>query len=144
MALQRGQLVRAAALCRESLLSNREHRDSLGLAASLAACAALAVARGQPERSALLYGSAAARLIGNVDGHHRFPHDQVEQERYITILRAQLDEARFHAAWEAGRKPTLGKRLNWRCRSRMASLPTGTVMLLFTDIEGRTAFGARD
>jgi len=59
VALQRGHVERAAGLCRESLLTDCERRDSLGLAASLAACAALAVARGQPERSARLFGSAA-------------------------------------------------------------------------------------
>jgi predicted ATPase/DNA-binding CsgD family transcriptional regulator len=108
VALQRRQVERAAAMCRESLLIHRERRDSWFLAASLAACAALAVARGQPERSARLYGSAAARLAaaarlgGWASRQHRFPHDQAEQERHITILRSQLDEATFNAAWEAG------------------------------------------
>ena len=113
VALQRGQVERAAALCRESLLTNRERRDPLALAACLAACAALAVAQGQPERSARLYGSAAARLVGHPGGRHRFPYDQVEQERYITILRAQLDEATFNAAWEAGRKLTLDQAIDY-------------------------------
>ena len=112
VALQRGQVERAAALCRESLLINRERRNSVGLAACLAACAALAVARGQPERAARLYGSAAARLVGNVGGRHRYPHDQAEQERYINILRAQLDEATFNAAWEAGRTLTLDQAID--------------------------------
>jgi predicted ATPase/DNA-binding SARP family transcriptional activator len=107
VALHRGQVERAAALCRESLLTNREQRDPLGLAACLAACAALAVARGQPERAGRLYGSAAARLVGNMGGRHRIPHDQAEQERYINILRAQLDEATFNAAWQAGYALTL-------------------------------------
>jgi len=65
------------------------------------------VARGQPERAARLYGSAAAWLVGNGDGRHRYPHDQAEQERYIAILRGQLDGATFNSAWEAGRKLTL-------------------------------------
>jgi hypothetical protein len=42
-----------------------------------------------------------------VDGRHRYPHDQAEQERHINILRAQLDEATFNAAWEAGYALTL-------------------------------------
>ena len=107
VALQRGQVERAAALCRESLLIHRERRDSWGLAASLAACAALAIACGEPERSAQLYGAAAVRLVGNVNGLHRYPHDQAEQERHIIILRSQLDDATFNAAWEAGRTLTL-------------------------------------
>ena len=107
VALQRGQVERAAALCRESLLTNRERRDSVALAASLAACAALAVARGQPEGAARLYGAAAARLVGHLGGTHRSSHDQAEQERYITILHAQLDEAAFNAAWQAGYALTL-------------------------------------
>jgi non-specific serine/threonine protein kinase len=111
--LQRGQVERAAALCREALLINRERRDSVGLAACLAACAALAVARGQPERAARLYGSAAARLVGNVDGRHRYPHDQAEQERHTDILRSQLDEATFNAAWEAGRALTLEQAIEY-------------------------------
>jgi len=45
--------------------------------------------------------------VGNVDGRHRYPHDEAEQERYLKILRAQLDEATFNAAWEAGRRLTL-------------------------------------
>jgi predicted ATPase/class 3 adenylate cyclase len=92
VALQRGLVERAAALCRESLLINRERSAAYGTAASLATYAALAVARGQPERSARLYGSAAARLVGNVDGRHRLPHDQAEQERHIDELRSRLDD----------------------------------------------------
>ena len=113
VALQRGQVERAAALGLESLLIHRERRDAWGLAASLAVSAALAVVRGQAERAARLYGAAAAqlattaRLAGNVHGRHRYPHDQAEQERYIAILHTQLDEATFNAAWEAGRTLTL-------------------------------------
>jgi non-specific serine/threonine protein kinase len=107
VALQRGQVERAAALCRESLLLSRERRTPMGLAAGLAAFAALAAACGQPERSAKLYGSAAARLVGYPGGRHRWPQDPVVQERYLNILRAQLDEATFNAAWEAGYALTL-------------------------------------
>jgi predicted ATPase/class 3 adenylate cyclase len=107
VALQRGQMERAAAFCRESLLINREWRHSAGLARSLGGYAALAVARGQPERAARLYGSAAARLVGYLGGRHRYPHDQAKQERHIDELRAQLDEARFNNAWEAGRILTM-------------------------------------
>jgi hypothetical protein len=42
-----------------------------------------------------------------MDGRHRYPHDQAEPERYTTILRAQLDEATFNMAWEAGRTLTM-------------------------------------
>lgn len=103
LALQRGQVERASALCCEALMSNRERGDPVGIGACLASFAALAMARGQPERSARLFGSAAARLVGNVNGVHRLPHDQAEQERNLSILRTQLEEATFSAAWETGR-----------------------------------------
>jgi predicted ATPase/class 3 adenylate cyclase len=111
-ALRRGQMERAVTFCQESLLVNRQRKGSDGLAASVAACAALAMARGQPERATRLYGSATAMLVGRPGGRHRWPHHQAEQERHITILHSQLDEATFNAAWEAGRRLTLDQAID--------------------------------
>jgi predicted ATPase len=98
---------RATALFVESLRLRQELGDRRGVAECLEAMAGLAVAQNQPERAARFCGAAAAlREALRIPIR---PIDQPEHERILAAARAQLDEAAFAAAWEAGRTMAPGR-----------------------------------
>ncbi|MBI1800497.1 MAG: hypothetical protein HYR71_02570 [Chloroflexi bacterium] len=81
------------------------------MAETLVGWAGLALARQQPQRAATLSGAVAALLAVThlpLDGFERTMHDNT-----IAALRAQLDEATFNAAWEAGRALTLEQAIEY-------------------------------
>jgi tetratricopeptide (TPR) repeat protein len=63
--------------------------------------AAFATAQGQPEAAARLLGAVAARW--DLAGAQRDPRDETEFQARLAPLRAELGEAAFTTAWEAGR-----------------------------------------
>jgi hypothetical protein len=69
--------------------------------ACLAGLAGVAGMQGQPEWAARLFG--AAEVLGEVLQQRPWGNHRIERERNVAIARAQLDEATFAAAWEAGR-----------------------------------------
>jgi len=102
-ALMQGDDARALALLAESLSSFRERQELFGIGGVLAAIAGVWGARGQPLRAARLFGASEAlrRTSAAPMGA------AVEYARDIAHVRAQLDEATFAAAWQAGKALTL-------------------------------------
>jgi len=104
VARSQGDYERATMLYRESLLHHLKE-DRWGNAESLRRLAAMAGVQGQPERAARLFAAAAA--IRAAIGAPLPPADRADVERDIAAVRAQLDEATFNAAWDAGQKMIL-------------------------------------
>lgn len=73
-------------------------------AACLAGLAGVAGMQGQPERAARILGTVEA--LAELGAQTTTPYP-IELERYVALTRAQLDEATFAAAWEAGRALSL-------------------------------------
>lgn len=95
---------RATMLYMQSMTVNREVGDRQGIAASLVGLAAVAEARGQPERAARLLGLTEA-LVEELQTK-LLPFDGVESERISEAVRAALDPATFAEAWANGRVMT--------------------------------------
>ena len=73
--------------------------------------AGLAGRSGQPERAARLFGAAELLYEASVT-RLEYP-DQVEYDRNVAAVRAQLDEATFAAAWAEGRAMTLEQAIDY-------------------------------
>jgi tetratricopeptide (TPR) repeat protein len=104
VALHQADEASAQAAQAECLALCRETGNASGLGDGLTIAVELALRRGQPER--------AARWLAVADGlYEQFAMDQrvIEPGRYaehahrLTIVRAELDERAFQAAWAAGR-----------------------------------------
>ena len=95
----------AIALLRRSLVFSREMTSRHFMATNLESLAGSLAAVGQPERAVRLLG--AAEVAFERGGYLHEPLDQVEIDRIITRIRAQLDPATFETAWAEGRTLTL-------------------------------------
>jgi non-specific serine/threonine protein kinase len=100
-ALQAGGRREAAERCAESLAELRTLGHKSDLAASLAAMATVAAARGHAVRAICLSGAAAA--LRESSGARMDTGEQALHERAMARLRAELDEAAFAAALATGR-----------------------------------------
>jgi predicted ATPase/class 3 adenylate cyclase len=89
-----GDLPEALALLRESLQLSAEQENQQGIANSLGAMAGLAALNHQAANSARLFSAAAnvRESMGVVMG----VDDQREYERYLAVLRQELDEEQFN------------------------------------------------
>jgi hypothetical protein len=101
VALHRGDGQQGAALFEESMLLYQELKWPTSIAECLAGLAGTAGVLGQPERAARLFGAAEALL--ETTGAQMVGVDRAEWDRYVAVVRAQLDEAAFAAAWAKGR-----------------------------------------
>ena len=99
-----GNCGRAADLFRESLHLSAEQANQQGIANCLGALAGLAVLATQPVRAARLF--AAAGELRQAMGAKMGSDDQREYEHYLAVLRGQLDDTAFTAAWSEGRAMT--------------------------------------
>ena len=105
----------------ESLSLRREIGDIGGSGWCLEKLAEIALTNGQKgsasrqvedfQRAARLFGAAAAlrKPIGSVI----HLADQPDYERQLSLLRAQLDEAAFSAAWAEGQAMTLEQTIEY-------------------------------
>ncbi len=100
-----GDYPQAAALFRQSLILSQEVGDTLLTVVCISGMAVEAQAMGHLKRAARLFGAAQA-LIEAIT-NRRVPADQIEYQRNLTALRAQLDEAAFQSAWAAGKAMTM-------------------------------------
>jgi predicted ATPase/DNA-binding CsgD family transcriptional regulator len=99
-ARDRGETARAVALFTEGLALVAELGDRRIIALALDGVAGLAIAWGQPERAARLFGAAAALREASglpVDPAHRAAHS-----RDVVAARAALGEDAFAAGWATG------------------------------------------
>jgi DNA-binding SARP family transcriptional activator/predicted ATPase len=101
VALHNGDVVRAEALFREIMAEFQDLADQWGIAACVEGLAGVAVAQGCVERGARLL--AAADQLRATIGSFIWPADQIEHDRHLAAVRAQLGDAAFAAAWAAGR-----------------------------------------
>src|SRR5262249_26046334 len=85
----------------ESLAICQETNHRPGVAQALDGLAAVASARGEPERAARLLGAAAA--LREVIGVTPPPAERAEHERGLAAVRAGPRPAAVAAAWAAGR-----------------------------------------
>ena len=101
LARVRSDLAEAVAHYRESLDLARALGDEWIAALVLAELAAVALARGQPERAARVLGTTAA--LDERTGGAILPFDRENRERTRAAVEAALGEAAFAAALAAGR-----------------------------------------
>jgi predicted ATPase/transcriptional regulator with XRE-family HTH domain len=92
---------RAGAYFAESLVLRQDQAHRPGMTASLAGLARVAASTGSPERAARLL--AAADALREAGGVTVPPDERVAGERLLESARADLGEAAFAAAWDAGR-----------------------------------------
>jgi tetratricopeptide (TPR) repeat protein len=102
---RRGDYTQATAFFKESLVLSQDLDDNRGIAECLAGLAGIAGAQGRAEWAARLFGAAEARL--EAISARLESVDRAEYERYVNIVRAELDNATFEAAWAEGRAMTL-------------------------------------
>jgi hypothetical protein len=95
-----GNYDRASELFQESLNLSVEQANQQGIANCLGALAGLAAIAGQPIRAAHLF--SAAEKLRQAMGARMGSDDQREYEHYLAMLRLQLDDAAFTAAWSEG------------------------------------------
>jgi hypothetical protein len=117
LAHQRGDQVQATVLLNASLARCRGLVDPRLSVWCLAGLGRVAVAQGQPERAAQLFGTTAA--LFEVFDPMMDPTDRADYERAVAVTRAQLDEATFATAWAKGQGMTLQQMIDGALDSRM-------------------------
>jgi ATP/maltotriose-dependent transcriptional regulator MalT len=105
VAEMRGDVPRSARLYRESLALAHAHGDTQVVAKTLVGLAGLADDRGDAEQATRLFAAAAA--IQEAIGFAPYPFEQAATQQRLDTVRTRLSEARFAAAWNAGRAATL-------------------------------------
>ncbi|HEY6041287.1 MAG TPA: tetratricopeptide repeat protein, partial [Anaerolineae bacterium] len=105
VATHRQDIRSASKLLAESLEAFREWADSLGITRCLLGFAELRQVQGNIAQATQLLGFVETWLQSN---HLKLMHfDRTNYERNVAAARAQLDEAMFNAARDAGRKMTV-------------------------------------
>ncbi len=98
--LQLGHAGEAVGFIGESLMLNWGFGDKQGVAACMAALAAVAMARGQEDKATTLFAAAAVALKSM---RTQLLHiDQTAYDCNLFAVRAQLDRTAFDAAWADG------------------------------------------
>jgi non-specific serine/threonine protein kinase len=113
---------RAEGVFAEALRIARGLRDQMGICAMLVGMAAVAVARGEAERAARLFGAGdEARRAG---GYVRERVDEAAIQHYLAASRAALDEEVFRKAWEQGRAMLLEEAIEFALKEDAFSVAT--------------------
>jgi tetratricopeptide (TPR) repeat protein len=100
VSLHTGDPERASDLFRESLALYRDQGDQRGIAECLVGLAGVLAELKQPETAARLLG--AAHALREEIGARIWLANQPDYERSLAIIRGQLEEGAFTAAWTAG------------------------------------------
>jgi predicted ATPase/class 3 adenylate cyclase len=98
--LRLGHAGEAVGFIRESLMLNWDLGDRQGVAACMAALAAVAMAEGQEHKAITLFAAVDVALK-NI-GSQLLHFDQTVYDRNLLGVRAQLDRTSFEAAWADG------------------------------------------
>jgi tetratricopeptide (TPR) repeat protein len=97
-----------------------------GLICVIEGLAGLAAAQARPERAARLCGAAQALRV-STGRNHLLPDERFYQERTIAVVRAQLGETTFMAAWAKGRalslEQTVADALNTTAQLQPTAIP---------------------
>ena len=116
---------KAAILSKESLKLSRQSGIVHNIAFALHTSAALAGTRGQPVRSARLWGAAEA--LREAIGTAFSPMEQRVYEPYIVAARTQVDDAAWEAAWQEGRAMSMEEAVEYTLsEERIAPAKTPT------------------
>jgi hypothetical protein len=102
VALAAGDTGRAAALCIEGLALSHELGDKRTTVECLHALAGVAAVQAAPVRAALLSG-AAESLHAAIKAPPS-PAERMVGERFLPIVRAEVDDESFEASWAEGRR----------------------------------------
>ena len=105
VACRQGEFEKAALLCGESLSLNQGLKDERGVIACLSAFAGIAAASGKVGLASQLFGAVEALL--SVSSIRLLQVDQMEFDRNLVILRAQLNSATLEKAWAKGKAMSL-------------------------------------
>jgi hypothetical protein len=100
LAIDRGQIGRAAALAKNSLAIRREFGDPWHLLGAIEGAAAVMSVGQNEERATRVYGAAFA--LRSALGSPISGCDRAELERDLAVLRAALGEPAFARAWAEG------------------------------------------
>ena len=118
IAQHEGDLVRAEAQFRESLVMFRRLGNRRGMAECMAGLAGLRARQGQAGWGASMLSAAEACL--HATGGAWWPADRVEVEANRRLLHDELDEPTFAAAWDKGRGMNLEQALRFADASLIA------------------------
>ncbi len=99
-----GDTEQAAALHRSSLALRRGLKDKWGVAEGLEGLAKISASGGEPGRAAELFGAAEA--LRDQFGFPLPPDERADYDRVVALIRSELGDAAFTAAWAAGRALT--------------------------------------
>jgi len=99
--LLRGDYEQAETLHKQSLRVSQDLGDKLIASECLEGLACTAGAKGEAERSAMLFGAATG--LREAEGYQQAPRDHSLREPYLTAARSLVDEAAWSAAREKGR-----------------------------------------
>jgi predicted ATPase/DNA-binding SARP family transcriptional activator len=113
--IQQGHLEQAMLLHKESLRLQQQLGEKQLLPDLFEALADELGAQRRPERAARLLGAAAA--LREVLHTRLYPVDQPDYERSVAMVRAQLDEATFAAAWAEGQAMTIEQAIGYALNS---------------------------
>jgi predicted ATPase/transcriptional regulator with XRE-family HTH domain len=107
VSLHGGDYRKAKALFEESLELWMEDGNKQGMTDCLEGFGGVLAMIGKPAQAAQLFGTAESLLEAIGMSGRRDPVDQKEIDNYVAVIRDQLDEAAFAAAWAEGRTMTL-------------------------------------
>jgi predicted ATPase/DNA-binding SARP family transcriptional activator/DNA-binding CsgD family transcriptional regulator len=121
MALLQKDYGRTEVLCKECLELSRQSGMVHNIAYVLQISAALAGSRGQPVRSARLWGAAEA--LREAIGTSFSPMEHRTYGPYIAAARAQLGDAAWEAAWQEGRAMSMEEAIEYALSEDDFTLP---------------------
>jgi tetratricopeptide (TPR) repeat protein len=101
LAFERDDYERATVCFQESIILNRDLKNTLGIAKALVGFGDLALAEVDLTRSVCLF--AAAEALYQTIGAARPPFERTRFDREVARVRVLLDEGTFAAAWNAGK-----------------------------------------
>ena len=102
---RQGHLAQAKLLYRETILRWQKIGHRAAIAHQLECFAFIAKAQEEDQRAAKLFG--AAEILRENPNLPMNPMEQVEYEREVSDLRANMDASTFAKAWAAGRALTI-------------------------------------
>jgi predicted ATPase/DNA-binding XRE family transcriptional regulator len=118
VSLHGGDDRKAWALFEESLELCNEYGIKVPMLHILSGFASVLGMTGKPEQAARLFG-AVESLVESIGMAGRMnPSDQKEFDDYVAIVRAQLDDASFAAAWAEGRAMTMEQAIAYALERR--------------------------
>ena len=111
LALIRGDYEQTVSRYGEALILQREGGNGRGIAEFLEKIGNAASTRKQPKTAAILLGAAQAFRESSSATH--YPFQLVEYERFLEVLRSQLDESIFASLCTEGRAMTLDEAVGY-------------------------------